>query len=49
MSKDIERCDTCMGRKSITGLGGMTKSCPVCHGIGWLTKKNEPEQKQKIK
>lgn len=30
----INRCRRCEGRKTICALGGITKSCPECHGIG---------------
>ena len=31
----IARCDACHGRKQLTGLGGMMKTCKVCSGIGY--------------
>ena len=30
----IERCTLCNGRKEVNGIGGMTKECPRCFGIG---------------
>lgn len=35
MSK-LERCDACMGKKKILGLGSIMKDCPECRGIGWI-------------
>ena len=28
------RCETCVGKKTILGLGGLVKSCPKCNGVG---------------
>lgn len=25
-----------MGRKKVTGMGGMSKDCPYCNGVGWI-------------
>jgi len=38
MSNDLKRCDSCLGRKKIIGLGGMERDCPACFGVGWLAK-----------
>lgn len=32
----IKRCDTCNGRKRVTGMGGMEKECKPCKGVGWI-------------
>lgn len=45
MTSDVIRCDKCGGRKSINGLGGMSKQCDKCTGIGYITiVSNEPEK-----
>lgn len=36
---DIKRCDSCMGRKKLLGLGGMIKDCKVCGGVGHVAVK----------
>jgi DnaJ-class molecular chaperone len=28
------RCSTCNGTKKLASMGGMTRSCPNCNGIG---------------
>ena len=33
----ITRCTSCLGKKTIVGLGGIMKDCPVCDGIGHVT------------
>ena len=33
----IERCYSCMGKKTIIGLGALIKDCPVCDGVGYVT------------
>lgn len=30
----ITRCEMCMGKKTILGLGCLIKDCPGCKGIG---------------
>lgn len=30
----ITRCDMCLGKKTIVGLGMLVKDCPRCDGIG---------------
>lgn len=32
----ITRCDKCLGKKTLIGLGGLIKDCPKCEGIGHL-------------
>ncbi len=29
------RCDCCTGKKTIIGLGNISKKCPVCKGVGF--------------
>ena len=29
-----ERCDCCIGKKTILGLGALIKKCPKCNGVG---------------
>lgn len=31
----ISRCDVCRGSKHVLGLGGMTKKCDACSGVGY--------------
>ena len=31
----LERCDSCKGRKTIMGMGMITKKCIACNGIGY--------------
>ncbi len=33
---NLIRCDVCMGRKKVLGLGAMKRDCYNCGGIGWL-------------
>ena len=35
------RCDECKGRKKVIGMGGISKACAACNGIGWIN--SEPE------
>jgi hypothetical protein len=35
------RCETCSGKKTIIGLGMITKQCPGCKGVGHV--KVEPD------
>ena len=35
--KPIMRCQVCMGKKKIRGLGMIEKTCPECLGIGWVS------------
>lgn len=46
MTKEIERCECCKGRKKILSLGGLEKSCTECAGIGWHEKKTEEKSKE---
>lgn len=39
MNNDLERCESCQGRKKMLMLGGIEKQCPFCMGIGWIAKK----------
>ena len=32
----IQRCETCMGKKTIIGLGCLIKDCPSCKGVGHI-------------
>lgn len=32
----LSRCDCCMGRRKITGLGGMERECDNCKGVGFV-------------
>ena len=32
----LSRCDCCDGRKQLVGLGGMTKDCGNCKGVGFV-------------
>lgn len=41
---ELTKCATCVGRRSITGMGGITKKCPDCNGIGWFEDKPLPNQ-----
>jgi transposase len=29
-----QRCDCCIGKKTILGLGALIKECPKCKGVG---------------
>lgn len=33
---NMQRCDTCNGRKRTLGMGGIIKECKPCNGIGWI-------------
>ena len=39
----IERCYSCMGKKTIIGLGALIKDCPVCDGVGHITIKEDSD------
>ena len=39
------RCETCVGRRTIVGLGGLVKECPACKGVGHV--KVEPQSNDK--
>lgn len=41
---ELIKCETCLGRRSVTGMGGITKKCPDCNGIGWFEDKPLPNQ-----
>lgn len=32
----IERCLNCRGTKKLLGLGGISKECHYCHGVGFV-------------
>ena len=34
---ELKTCDTCKGRKQLTGLGSMLVDCHGCKGIGYIT------------
>lgn len=38
----VTRCESCNGRKTVIGLGCMSKECPECYGVGFVTVKDEP-------
>lgn len=40
------RCDSCCGKKTILGLGGIVKDCSKCNGVGYV-KVEEPKKKKK--
>jgi len=31
------RCEKCLGRKTLQGLGGMIEKCTGCKGIGYIS------------
>lgn len=33
----ISRCECCQGRKIVNGLGGMTRECDKCLGVGYIS------------
>lgn len=37
------RCDTCVGRRTIIGLGGLVKECPTCKGVGHVKIEEKPQ------
>ena len=43
-----KRCETCVGRRTIVGLGGLIKECPACKGVGHV-KVDEPVTESKDK
>jgi len=43
------RCETCVGRRTIIGLGGLVKECPGCKGVGHVKVAESVEQKDKRK
>lgn len=50
MMSDIIRCECCVGKKTIIGLGGIIKKCPECKGIGFIdAKKDDEKKKEKVK
>ena len=32
----MDKCIECKGFKTVTPLGGITKQCPICKGIGYI-------------
>lgn len=42
------RCETCVGRRTIIGLGGLVKECPTCKGVGHV-KVEEKQQDRRDK
>lgn len=32
----VTRCDCCMGKKTVIGLGAIVKDCPNCKGVGYV-------------
>lgn len=32
----ITRCDNCLGKKVVMGLGQLLKDCPSCKGVGHI-------------
>lgn len=48
----INRCESCQGKKIVNGLGGMTKKCSVCSGVGFIKIEqiiNKPQRGRKKK
>jgi len=43
----IERCPSCLGKKTLMGLGAMIKECHNCQGVGHI-KKVEIQKEQVI-
>jgi len=39
----ITRCDCCIGKKTIIGLGALIKDCPKCKGIGHIKTEEKKE------
>lgn len=33
------RCNTCCGAKTVSELGGISKTCKTCEGVGYVTLK----------
>lgn len=33
----LAQCHACKGYKTFLGMGGITKDCPTCKGIGFIT------------
>lgn len=45
----ITRCTSCLGKKTIVGLGMIIKDCPNCDGIGHIKiEKDEAPNGQNI-
>lgn len=40
----ITRCTACLGKKTIVGLGMISKDCPACNGVGHIKVKKEEVQ-----
>jgi DnaJ-class molecular chaperone len=40
------RCETCQGKKTIIGLGMISKQCPDCKGVGHV-KVDDSKEKRK--
>lgn len=34
--ESINRCEACLGKKKMMGLGSMMKDCMVCRGVGYI-------------
>ena len=42
----VIRCESCLGRKTMMGMGGMKKDCPLCKGIGYIKTKEDKSQEK---
>ncbi len=38
MTKEYDRCVTCLGNKEVRGLGMMLEKCITCSGTGYVEK-----------
>ena len=43
------RCETCVGKKTIVGLGMISKQCPDCKGVGHVKVEPVTDNKDKHK
>lgn len=45
----IQRCEACLGKKTVSGFGGIMKQCPCCNGVGHVTLEPRAIEKEKHK
>jgi len=37
-------CPSCKGKKQVAPLGGITKDCAYCKGIGWVSQESNKDE-----
>ncbi len=42
----VNRCECCLGRKTLVGLGNMVVKCSFCKGVGYVADAEIPEREE---